>query len=61
MSAENDNKPLEEVKAPEVQSEGTQEVCVAAPGGRFGTSVSGKRGIRLTRLVLGTADFCCPC
>ncbi len=30
MSAENDNKPLEEVKAPEVQAEGTQEVCVAA-------------------------------
>jgi hypothetical protein len=28
MSAENDNKPLEEVKAPEVKTEETaQEVC----------------------------------
>ena len=27
MSAENDNKPLEEVKAPEVKAEETQEVC----------------------------------
>jgi len=27
MSAENDNKPLEEVKAPEAQAEQTTEVC----------------------------------
>jgi hypothetical protein len=27
MSAENDNKPLEEVKAPEAKAEETQEVC----------------------------------
>ena len=33
MSAENDNKPLEEVKAPEVQAEATQEVCVAVAAG----------------------------
>ncbi len=33
MSAENDNKPLEEVKAPEVQAEGTAEVCDVESGG----------------------------
>jgi hypothetical protein len=32
MSAENENKPLEEVKAPEVQGEATQEVRAVGVG-----------------------------
>lgn len=45
MSAENDNKPLEEVKAPEVKAEETQEVCAA--------DSSGERDVERLRMCLG--------
>jgi hypothetical protein len=35
MSAENDNKPLEEVKAPEAKAEETQEVFCKPAGAYF--------------------------